>query len=449
MTLNVGIDFGTSNSGVALYDGRDVKLLPVDTSSSMPEVIRTILYITREYECHIGQEAIELYYRHNVNRPRRYVKQVAGEIEYYGAEMAYVREVYVYVDELLPGRLLQYLKTALRKDVPGGYKGTRIFERFYSVGDLIELYLAELKHRSEKIVGDKIHAVTLGRPVKFSESHEADQKAEETLRQAALAVGFTHVDFELEPVAAAIFYEKSLDKPENVLVFDFGGGTLDIAVMRLGDPAGRIVYASGGIDIAGSDFDRAIIQMRMLPFFGHGKVFHQPEILEIIQAIPNWISIPELGTPQNRSILEKAIRTGLAPVQMKALQSLIYDDLAFSFYNRVEAAKISLSNQGAEVISLDDQNISLWDVYTRYQFEKDIFEYEQRIKKVLLDTVAASGLEKNEIDAVLKTGGSSSIPLFTSMLKQIFGRRRVKESDVFGSVAAGLAIKAWNNGANR
>ncbi len=449
MTLNVGIDFGTSNSGVAVYDGKDVKLLPVDGFSSMPEVIKTILYITREHECYFGQEAIELYYKHNVNRQRRYVKRAAGEIEYYGAEMAYIREVYVYVDELLPGRLLQYLKTALRKNVPGGYTGTRIFERFYSVGNLIELYLAELKRRSEKIAGDKIHAVTIGRPVKFSESREADQQAEETLRQAALGAGFTYVDFELEPVAAAIFYEKSLAKPENVLVFDFGGGTLDIAVMRLGDHAGRIVYASGGIDIAGSDFDRAIIQLRMLPFFGHGKVFHQPEILEIIQSIPDWISIPELGTPQNRNILEKAIRSGMAPVQMKALQSLIFDDLAFSFYNRVEAAKISLSSQGAEVISMDDRNISLWDIYTRYQFDKDIYEYRQRIEKILLDTVAASGLEISEIDAVLKTGGSSSIPLFTSMLKKIFGRQHVKESDVFGSVAAGLAIKAYDQGTNR
>ena len=58
--------------------------------------------------------------------------------------------------------------------------------------------------------------------------------------------------------------------PQNVLIFDFGGGTLDLTIMRLGDPKHRKVYASGGISIAGSDFDRAIIQKRMLAHFGKG-----------------------------------------------------------------------------------------------------------------------------------------------------------------------------------
>jgi hypothetical chaperone protein len=219
------------------------------------------------------------------------------------------------------------------------------------------------------------------------------------------------VDIELEPVAAAVYYEQSLTKPENVLIFDFGGGTLDIAVMRLGDSRSRKVYASGGIDIAGSDFDRTIIQKRLLPYFGLGRVSHQPGILELIQAVPEWIALPELGTPQNRSMLEKASRAGVAPFQLKALQSLIYNDLAFSFYNQVEAAKIALSSQGVAVIALEDRNISLWEPYTRIQFEMDILDYKKKIEKVLLETVDASGLEIGQIDAVVKTGGSSSIPL--------------------------------------
>jgi hypothetical chaperone protein len=443
MSIKVGIDFGTSNSGVALYDGQRVHLLPVDPKNVIPEVIKTVLYITRDYRTSIGQEAVEHYYRDNVNRQRRYVKQWAGEIDVYGADMHYVRDIFVYVDELKPGRLLQYLKTALRKE---GYEGTQIFERYYTVRDLAKTYLSLLKQRAEDFLGEPIEAVTLGRPVKFSEFPEQDHKAQETLRHAAHESGFKEVDFELEPIAAALDYEQSISKPQNVVIFDFGGGTLDIAVMRLGDPGKRKVYANGGVDIAGSDFDRAIIEKRMLAHFGYGRVKHHPEIMEMIYAIPDWMALPELGTPINKNILEKAIHAGIAPIQIKALQGLIYNDLAFTFYNRVESGKIALSNDGATIITLEDKDIALWELYTRHQFETDIYHYLIDVEKVLLETIAKSGLEPGEIDAVVKTGGSSNIPLFTEMLTRIFGVEKVRESNTFTSVVAGLAIKAGQQG---
>jgi hypothetical chaperone protein len=442
MSFRVGLDFGTSNSGVAVYDGQQVRLLPIDRKNVLPEVVKTVLYITRDYHASIGQEAIELYYRHNVNRQRHYVKQWAGEIDYTGADLHYVRDVYVYVDELKPGRLMQYLKTALRKSTPGGYEGTQIFERFYTVGELVQVYLSLLKKRAEELLGEPIRSVTLGRPVQYSDSPEQDAKSEEIMRQAALTAGFEKVDFELEPVAAALDYERSISNPQNAVIFDFGGGTLDIAVMRLGERNGRKVYASGGVDIAGSDFDRAIIEKRMLPHFGLGQVSHQPAILELINSVADWMALPDLATPQNKNLLEKAMRAGLAPVRLKALQALIYNDMAFTFYSRVESAKISLSDQGAEVISLEDRDIPVWELYTRNQFETDIQEFQSRVEKVLLDTLAASGLEPGSVDAVVKTGGSSNIPLFTGMLVRIFGAEKVKESNPFSSVAAGLAIRA-------
>jgi hypothetical chaperone protein len=357
--------------------------------------------------------------------------------------MHYVRDIFVYVDELKPGRLLQYLKTALRK---AGYEGTQIFERYYTVGDLAKTYLSLLKQRAEDVLDEPIEAVTLGRPVKFSESPEQDRKAQETLRYAAQEAGFKEVDFELEPIAAALDYEQSMSKPQNVIIFDFGGGTLDIAVMRLGDPGKRQVYANGGVDIAGSDFDRAIIEKRMLSHFGSGHVKYHPEIVEMIQSIPDWMALPELGTPINKNILDKAIHAGTAPIQLKALQGLIYNDLAFTFYNRVEAGKIALSNDGATIISLEDKDIALWELYTRHQFETDIYQYLMDVEEVLLDTIARSGLEPGSIDAVVKTGGSSNIPLFTEMLTRIFGAGKVKESNAFTSVVAGLAIKAHAGG---
>jgi hypothetical chaperone protein len=440
MGLNVGIDFGTSNSGVAIYQGNRVQVLPIDSKNIVPEVVKTILYITQDFKHFIGQEAVELYYKHNINRQRRFVKKWSGEIDYRGSDMHYVRDIYVYVDELQPGRLMQFIKTALRSEK---YQGTQVFERYYSLIDIISAYLLALKLRAESLLGEEIQGVTLGRPVKFSQDREHDQKAQETLLQAAMEAGFKHVEFELEPIAAALFYELSLSKPQNVLIFDFGGGTLDLTIMRLGDPHHRNVYASGGINIAGSDFDRAIIQNRMLPHFGKGLVQHDPEILNLIHTIPDWAALPELSTPRAKAELERAIQAGEAPVRLKALESLIFNDLAFSFYNMIEATKITLSSLGVAVAGMKEKDLDIWELYTRSQFEKDIREHREQIEQVLMDTVAASGLEPDQIDAVVKTGGSSNIPLFAEMLGRIFGNDRVKASDVFNSVTAGLAIKAY------
>jgi hypothetical chaperone protein len=468
MGARVGIDFGTSNSGVAIYRGDKVQVLPIDSKNVVPEVVKTILYITQDFRHFIGQEAVELYYKQNINRQRRFVKKWAGEIDYHGSDMHYVRDIYVYVDELQPGRLLQFIKSALRSDK---YQGTQVFERYYNLSDIISPYLQALKQRAEALLGENIEGVTLGRPVIFSQDKEKDQKAQDTLQQAALEAGFSQVEFELEPVAAALYYELSLSKAQNVLIFDFGGGTLDLTIMRLGgshknraapatsgstarthlkestcDPQHHQIYASGGIGIAGSDFDRAIIEKRMLYHFGKGLVQHDPEILKLIQAIPDWSGLPELSTPLAKAELERAIQAGEAPVRLKALEALIFNDLAFSFYNMVESTKIALSSQGAAVASLKEKDLDIWELYTRSQLEKDIREYSEQIEMVLMDTVAASGLEIGQIDAVVKTGGSSNIPMFSEMLGRIFGNDKVKASDIFNSVTAGLAIKAYQSG---
>ncbi len=215
----------------------------------------------------------------------------------------------------------------------------------------------------------------------------------------------------LEPVAAARYYEKSLTQPQTVLIFDFGGGTLDIAILRLGDNQAGEVIANGGIDIAGTDFDRSIIETRLLPLFGYELVNHMPEIQELISAIPDWSALPELSTPINRQHLQQAIQDGIAPVQLKRLQSLIFNDLAFTFYERVEAAKIALSFQGATTIEMNEQNLDLWEIYTRSQFESDISAQRDLIKGMLIEMLKASGLGTDQVDVVVRTGGSSSIPL--------------------------------------
>ena len=91
---------------------------------------------------------------------------------------------------------------------------------------------------------------------------------------------------------------------------------------------------------------------------------------------------------------------------------------------------------------MEDKDIALWELYTRTQFEADIQPYVLQVETLLMETLAASGLEPGSIDAVVKTGGSSNIPLFNQMLNRIFGAEKVQETNAFSSVVAGLAISA-------
>lgn len=436
----VGIDFGTSNSGVAWYDGKQVHLLPVDQENITPEVIKTIMYIDREMKVFIGQEAIDLYYKQNINRPRRFAKKWVGEIDYRGADMFYVWDVFTLVDELIPGRLLQFIKNGLRSD---GYTGTLIFDRYYDLKTIIKSYLQALKSRAERLLGGEIESVTLGRPVKFFEDPQKDGRSEATLRQAALEAGFKAVEFELEPVAAALYYEQTLVKPENVLVFDFGGGTLDITIMRLGEPGGRTVYANGGIGIAGADFDRAIIQKQMLDHFGKGSVEGDPEVDKLIDSISDWQVLPQLSTPEMKARIDRAAARSQVPTRLKALEALIFNDLAFEFYDKVERAKIELSSQASAIIAMRSERIEIWELLSRLRFEQDIADARDQIQATLFDTLARSGLEPGQIDSVIRTGGSSSIPCFIELLNQTFGSAKVKSTSTFSSVTSGLAIKSF------
>jgi hypothetical chaperone protein len=438
----IGMDFGTSNSSTAVYDGREITLLPIDPVAGNPDVARTILYITRDHEVSIGAEAVESYYRDNIGRPRHFVKKWVGEIEFEGAEMFYVRDIYAYVDEFQPGRLLQYLKTALRTP---GYGGTLIFGRFYRIEELVTIYLRMVRERASALLEQEVDQVVLGRPVHFAPTPEADALAQNKLLEAAQAAGFRQVAFEMEPIAAALDYASTIAICENVLVFDFGGGTLDITIMRVGG-ADQHIYAVGGVDIAGSNFDAAVIREKMLPHFGYGSIYggknNFPVPKDMIENISDWMTLPTIATPETKTLLDEIIATSPDACRVNNLRSLIFNEYGFSFYSTVEAAKIRLSEDYAAAVDFRTEDIEVWQMITRLQFERILQPYLDSVHELLINTMAEAGLHASEIDRVITTGGSSSIPAFNRMLEEMFGAEKVLPTSAFTSVTAGLAIKA-------
>jgi hypothetical chaperone protein len=448
--MRIGLDFGTTNSGAAVFDGGQVRVLPLDPASRNPRVIRSLLYITRDQEAFIGQEAMDTYYRQNVGRPSKMVRQRVGEIELTFAELGtFVQDVYVVVDELTPGRLLHSLKSELS----GDYEGTMIFGHYYELEELLAIYLREVRRRVEAETGQTVDGVTMGRPVEFvgSDAGAGNRRAEARLRRAAEMAGFRDITFELEPVAAALHYELITDRPQNVLVFDFGGGTLDITVMRIGEP-GRQVHATGGLGIAGDAFDQRIIEALMLDHFGRGsswgedadgdRASESPFPSQYTTALVHWQNIPDLNRPETLHFLEWAQITGSHPSRVRALESLVVNNHAIRMIDEVERAKIALSSAHFALIRLSGDDINVWQPLTRSQFEALIADATRRIEDCLLDAVERSGLQLSEIDTVVRTGGSAQIPCFIEMLGRIFGPEKVFLSDVFSGVAAGLAVRA-------
>ena len=442
--MRIGLDFGTTNSGAAVFDGEQVRIFPLDPASHDPTVIRSTLYVTRDHQLFIGQEAVDTYYRQNTGRPSKMVRQYVGEIELTFAELpTFVKDVYVLVDELTPGRLLHSLKSELSSD----YEGTTIFGRYYELEELIALYLREIRERVEAETGGTVDGVVLGRPVNFvgGEAQTRNRRAESRLRRAAEMAGFLDIAFELEPVAAALHYELTVEEPQNIVVFDFGGGTLDVTVMRIGEQRQRQVFATGGVGIAGDAFDQHIIAGLMLEHFGRGSTWGQEESPfpnQYTDGLVNWQTISELNQPETLHFLRLAQITGSHPARVRALESLLVNNYATRLIDQVERAKVALSTAHFAIVRLTGQDMDVWQPITRSQFEALISSATHSIEACLLDTLARSGLQASEIDTVVRTGGSAQIPCFIEMMERLFGSEKVVLSDVFSGVTAGLAVRA-------
>ncbi len=368
----IGMDFGTTNSGMAFYDAETgrVRLLPLDPASANPQVARTALYLTNHQELVIGRQAVERFLAENTGRPVRMERVWVGEIEVRAEDMYYVTDVYVFTDVLSPGRLFLSIKSGLRDP---DYLGTVVGRFYYSLEDLIALYLTTTKKRAEKQLGRPLNRVVLGRPVRFAFEPEKDRLAQNRLLDAALRAGYETVYFQVEPIAAAYDYAATLTRSENILVFDFGGGTLDVTIMRVG-PQKKKILATGGIPLAGDVFDQKLTRAKLPRHFGEGSRYNagrqtMPVPGWIYDIFSDWQRILELQSPERRAMLEEIARGAHRPREIEALISLIADNYGLQMFDAVEKAKRRLSTDLGTLITFSAPKFNVRQVITRTEFE--------------------------------------------------------------------------------
>jgi hypothetical chaperone protein len=430
---SIGIDFGTTNSSIAVVQPNGaVELVSFPAASSTTESFRSVLYLEQHKQT-----------------ARTQIKSFTGPsaIEHY-------------LDAEHKGRLIQSLKSYLTSRT---LTGTEVFGRLYSVEDLISRILADLRLRAEEQFRQPIRHATVGRPVRFvgAETGEDDSFAVQRLTKAFLHAGFESVEFEMEPIAAAYAYESTLDHDELILIGDFGGGTSDFSLLHVGPGVrarGRTakdLLGNSGLGLAGDAFDARIVRKLVSPALGsdsfersYAQAADRPA--SIIPAVPAWIYanlerwhyLSFLKTRNVSQILKSARARAQEPQKIEGLINLIDEDLGYQLHRAVQRLKVDLSRGESAEFQFLDGSMDIAATVSRATFEGWIVDELQSIERCVDNLLDSSNIAAHEVDRVFLTGGTSFVPAVRRIFETRFTESRVRAGNEFTSVARGLALRA-------
>jgi hypothetical chaperone protein len=253
--------------------------------------------------------------------------------------------------------------------------------------------------------------------------------------------GFKEVHFELEPVGGAYLYHQQARSREYVLVFDFGGGTLDMTIMEIGGPDKPVTIATQGVLLGGDDMN-SILMQTLLKNFGEGSLTRDgyPFPSHIFRMLFSWQNMVELSRPEYTELFREGLR-GSDPDSIQRLHTLVHNKLGFKLFRELERVKITLSDAYYAMLQFIEEGLALRETVTRNRFEKLIQEDLTHVEEAVDELLLKSGLRPGQISAVLRTGGSSAIPAYINLLGDRFGHERVKELNLFTTIVGGLAVK--------
>jgi len=432
MSLSLGLDFGTTNSAIAAATGGQVQLARFPVGSTTTDTFRSVLYFDPE---ELGPD-------------RRPLSTAGPE----------AIEHYLLADG--QGRLLQSLKSYLASRL---FQATQVFGHKFTLEALIGLIARDLHRAAVTQFGTLPSRIVVGRPVRFVGSRDEDADApgsEEDdveayalgrLKQALRLGGFSDVVFEYEPVAAAFHYESRLSHDELVLIADFGGGTSDFCLMRVGPgirARGRQrsdILGTEGVALAGDSFDGRIIRHLVAPLLGRGSHYlnqgkRMPVPPWLYLRLARWHHMSFLKSRETMNLLSDIQRGAEQPERISALIHLIDRDLGYRLYQAVERAKVALSSSEKSRVVFHDGPLKLDEPLTRADFESWIAPELTAIERAVDQLLANTQVSPEQVDAVFVTGGSSLVPAVRRIFQRRFGADRLRSGGELTSVASGLAL---------
>lgn len=422
---SVGVDFGTTNSSVAVVgdDGR-TRLAEFSLRGARITTSRSLLYFeppltlsSREPQCWTGPSGIEHY--------------LAAETK---------------------GRLVQSLKSFLSsRDL----RHTSVFGQRRTIEALVTRMLGDLREAASAQFGVEIREATVGRPVTFvgADSDEDNEYAESRLRSACHAAGFDRVTFELEPVGAAHHYASRLDHDELILIGDFGGGTSDFSLLRVGPSVeresggvGASLIGTAGVGLAGDAFDAQIVRHLVSPELGSRSLMRSwnqdlPVPTWPYARLERWHHLSFLKSREVMALLDNVAADAYEPDRIRSLIYLIEHDLGFQLHGAVQQLKAHLSTHAEGDFLFDDEDMRIEAHVTRAQFEMWIADELAQLSSAVDGLLQRTGVTSAAVDAVFLTGGTSLVPAVRQIFASRFGETRLHAGDEFTSVAQGLALR--------
>jgi hypothetical chaperone protein len=412
-----GIDFGTTNSVLSIFDRKNKEI--IDTIS-----IPSILYFPIE------------------QHPDKMIHYLTGN-----------EAINCYLNEGMKGRFMKSIKQVLPIS---NFLNTRIGNQIFTASDLVSFILIDLKMKADQIVGYECDTVILGRPVFFDDSNkQKDDLAQTRLNEAAEKAGFSAIKFQFEPISAAFSYEKSILKKEKVLVADLGGGTTDFTYIEL-DPlkSGKIdrredIKATGGIYIGGDNFDSAFMWEKGTPNFGRGLKYESMpgKMVDLptsfFQNICSWKEMNFFnGQKVKNSLNQYYIYSKRNPL-LKNLITLIDLNLGFSIFQNIEKVKIKLTHESSADFNFDQSEILINENITIEEYNSIIRDEVTSIEKYLNKFIETNTIQISEIDTIFLTGGTSLVGEIQKLFKEKFPKTTINSGDNFMSVAQGLALSEY------
>ena len=416
MNKGIGIDFGTTNSSVAFArDDGHVASVGFKTTTGTTETYRSVLYFEPRSTGIGGPVAIERY---------------------------------LAADE--KGRLIQSLKSFLASRL---FTGTSVYGKQFSLEDLITIMLRDIRLQAESQIGAFEGPIAVGRPIHYSSAttEEDNEFAIQRLTRALTKAGIGPVVFEYEPVAAASFYESTLDHDELVLIGDFGGGTSDFSILRLGPSARRDrshrILGTEGVALAGDAFDSRVVHNLVSPKLGRGTEYRS---LDKILPMPEWI-YTDLSRWHYLSFLKstdtiemlRGIRSqSFDPDRIEGLLHIVQNDLGFYVHQAVQGMKVELSTEQLGSFVFEDHVVQMNGRVKRSSFERWIEPDLEKIRACVDRLLQATSVASGDVDRVFLTGGSSLVPAVRKIFADRFDAGRISGGSEFTSVAKGLALRA-------
>lgn len=242
--VSIGIDFGTSNTVVALAtDDRHVEAIRFEHGGARHSVYVSALCFWED-------------------RPGAGAQAEGGPWA---------------IEQFLEGRhVYRFLQSFKTFAASSSFNTTQVFRQRYKFEDILAAFLRTLARHGGVRFGFEASTITVGRPVRFAGGNPDEALAMQRYRDAFERVGAGHARYVYEPVGAAFSFARRLERDATVLVADFGGGTSDFSVMRFSRSGGHLraePLGHAGIGIAGDTFDYRIVDHVVSPRLGKGSSF--------------------------------------------------------------------------------------------------------------------------------------------------------------------------------